>query len=375
MGSRWYGISGLDSNSMPTWAPITRSASGGGGVVTTDAPVTGRNRLWANKSSWVFRSHSYDPIDPNSATIAGHLKQALQKPGSNNQVILGCNTTNYSINFYYVDATTPRQDIRITDPYGESKIGGPNGYTKLADGTLIIPNVPVPPGAVGADGSDGSAAIFDPINNKQYEFWVLRPDTVRGSPYLMAIQGAHSDVVSTWDARWSPGLGASGSGLSMGQTCLSVDDFVVADSLGYFNRAIYFAVDQAWVNGSFVYPATRTDGWAGAANPYLVEGTRFIFPPDIDLTAYPNMPPFARMFAEGMKRGHPLVLGDRIGGGGGATSLEGASGLVNQFPSIFPDYGSVNRFYAQWWGSRDQWTQFTDFPFEEVVAIDPSVKY
>lgn len=367
---RWYGISGVDANGTFTWAPLTRSS--GGGTVTNESPLTGRPRMWSDKSRWVFRSHSNDLIDPNSAQIVNYLKQGLTKTG---KYILGCNIMSYSINFYYADASTPRQDIRITEQWASSKVGPPHGYTRLPDGTYVIPNVPVPAGASGADGSDGSAAIFDPDNNRIIECWILQPDTVRGGNYLQSMQGGHVDSVSTWDARWTPGLGVSGSGLGMSQTCLTVDDFMVGEQQGYFGRAIYFAIDQAWVTGTWRYPATRTDGFGGATYPYLEEGMRFILPSSFNVANYPTLTPFAKMVAENMRQGHPLVLADRISGGGGATSLEGASGLVHQFPSIFPTKNDVRNYYLRWFGGRDEWTQFTDFPWNEVIVIDKSVTF
>ena len=334
------------------------------GPVSVEIPNR-RGKVYVGQDKWVLSDNHSGGVDVNSAKLCADFATACTNRRYNYKCV-SHNTVSYSFAHFFAQPDTPLSTVIITDPWYDSKMGGRHGYDKLPDGRRGYANVPMPANAQGAPGSDGALILWDASRNTVYEFFIFGKNA---AGEWTARQGGRERSVSTWDGKWTAGLGCAGSSISISQTGLSMDDFDFAVQNGYFPRAIYCAVQLDCVKNTWRWPAQRTDG-NNPRYPLVSEGTRFILPSDFDVSRYPNLTPFAKALCETLRRGHPLIVADRIGADYGcSTSLECVDTLVKTQPERFPTAAAATAAYARLWGGKDQWHQMDGFPWDKLVAV------
>lgn len=197
----------------------------------------------------------------------------------------------WNVAFYQVPAGTVRVPVRFADCYGSG--GTPPVFT------AAMSSVPIPVGALPAAGDDSSLSIYDPSTDQLWEMWKAKKTNAGWE----ACWGGRIDKVSSSAGHFANGTGASGSGLAMAGTMVTMADV----RSGSIDHAVSLVVPTVRA-GEFSYPAQRTDGQSPDSNAPM-EGQRFRLDPSINVDSL-GLTPFGKMVARAAQE-HGFIVVDK----------------------------------------------------------------
>ncbi len=327
------------TTSRTTPAPVPGTRTGplprpGPGTSDRPRPLFSRDSFW-------YADVRKAPLAANSAAIVKNIKyQTEHFYATANRPNLAINITEYTPPFYYVDADTPRYNVKHYDCFKQGWV--PDGWETQMN------NVPIPTWALPSKGSDKEIGIYDKSTDTLWELWLF--DKRNGS-YSACWGGKISPVSHNVGAFTYP-WGCTATGLSLFGGTIMADEL----KAGVINHAIGLALPNAQ-HGSLSWPAMRGDGYNPSDDPTAPrQGQRFRLDPTVDLSTM-KLNPITRILAETAQK-YGFVLWDTSG----AVSLraENAIGLTslgqpNPYPSIF--------------GPIPQYEQLADFPWSLLQAI------
>jgi hypothetical protein len=172
--------------------------------------------------------------------------------------------TQYTYPVYYADSSTPLYSVKLSGRYS-------NVTSETTIQVLSAPRVSVPlsPSAVAAAGSDSQLIILKPSTGDEWGFWKLYKDS-SGNWY--ATNGYHYNT--NWSGVPPSGFGSRGAGVPYLAGLVRPCEI----ARGYIDHALAFAYD--YPTGSFVWPATKSDGKGTLAND-MPEGARLQLDPSL----------------------------------------------------------------------------------------------
>jgi hypothetical protein len=134
--------------------------NGGGGGSNGGAggsgPTTGAWRPFSNASPWNTPISQAPAIDANSAALVADLAAS-----SASTPYIWINIQQYSIPVFWVDASTPRQNVSVTVLAGQ-------GFGSGAPASSLVP---IPTGATPAAGTDRHLCIIDKQTQTEWGMW------------------------------------------------------------------------------------------------------------------------------------------------------------------------------------------------------------
>ncbi|MFN8109901.1 MAG: hypothetical protein U0Y82_08645 [Thermoleophilia bacterium] len=319
--------SGGGGTTTPRPPSTTPPATGGGGTTTTPA-VTRPARLFAAGSVWNSRVEGL-PLASDTAALSANLAGQAARTGT------WMNTTTWSVPVYVVGPNVPRVTVVDNDD-GDMNLAGQWRW-----GTVPLPTTAV---AAGPSGGDHHLVVWQPSSDTMWEFWNFsRAGGVPQSPH-----GARITGVSTFTGSIPAPFGATASGIPAAAGLVTSQDL----ARGSIDHALVIGLPYIRT-GSFLSPATRTDGWTTDATDPLM-GQRFRLDPAVDVAAL-NLPPLARMVALAVQR-YGLVVRD-------------TSGSVSFYGEDPVSTGS-NPFTAALAG-QDMGVVMRQFPWDHIQALAP----
>lgn len=293
----WYGSGG-----------VVRARRGGRGIVGGSATT---RDLRIASGAFIYQSARTMPLDPNSAAKTAFLVSKIRDRYSTYGAIA---TTDYGLPMYVADATTPR--IRV----GWNRATAYPGNLGYYDGPRIFENVPWPAEATPSTGTDKSIAIWSPVENRLWEFWLCEPD---GAGWK-ASNGGCVDHVTGWDGIYQPyqgmevhGIAAAGTGFA--PLVVQAGDVAAEITVGGgLDHAVYCALPfEAMAKNSdgtwpLSWPARRTEHQASnTAGTGIAIGQRLRFPATVDIDSW-TCHPAAKVIASAI-RDHGAVVVDGAG--------------------------------------------------------------
>jgi hypothetical protein len=251
-------------------------------------------RFFSATSFWNRNVRRHGPLDPHSAAVIGALGDEVTAElgdGSGPWI----NTSSYSVPVLRVARRLPTVRVRLASPYAVPSL------------RRAFSAVPLPPQARPAAGNDGHLVVWQPSNDRLWEFWHLR----RGPGGWQASWGGAIEGVSqssgAYDSSAWPGAtplwGASASSLSIAGGLITLQDL----NRGAINHALAMSI-PAVRGGVYALPARRTDG-ISPDPATLPEGAHLRLRPGLDLAKL-ELPPLTRMIAEAAQR-YGIFIRDR----------------------------------------------------------------
>lgn len=242
------------------------------------------------------------PLDPRGPAIAAQLARDV---ANNWGGVAPINVAKYGTGYAVAGPDTPRVDVKYVDC--QKKGATPPG---LYDGPTYFAQVPMPADAVPAPGSDGHLAVWDPTQDKLWEFWAASKDP---SGSWRACWGGRIDDVSTSAGQFRAPYGVSASGLAGAGFMIRLEEAKAAS----IDHAMGLVVMEAAPGHG--YPANRDDGTS--SNPAAVqEGTRLRLDPAVDVEALP-MNSLGKAVARAAQK-HGFIVCDK----GGAVAVVAETG-------------------------------------------------
>jgi hypothetical protein len=232
------------------------SVSGGTASATRGA-ASSCLRPYAPGSPWnrpIGRSPRYDPqSDFHLAALDGAL---TSDPRS------------YTFPVYEVTSRTPTQPVSLSGWFSHTSAGG----KRLRNTQGAVVQVPIPASARPAAGSDGQIIVVNRSTGEEWGFW--RAERRAGGGWS-ATNGYRYNV------RWSGVAPVSGSKFTARGSGIPYLAGLVRRceiARGRIDHALAFAYD--YPAGSFVHPATKSDG-KGSSPADLPEGARLQLDPKL----------------------------------------------------------------------------------------------
>lgn len=262
--SAGVGVALLERSTRPLPAP-TRTPTGSASV-TPDG--FGPYPSFADDSVFTVDVSSA-PLDPRGAPKTALLARHV---ADNWGGIAPLNVAKYGAGYAVADADTPRVDVTFVDC--QKKGATPPG---LYDGPKYFAQVPIPADAVPAPGSDGHLAVWDPGQDKLWEFWIATKDA---SGSWQACWGGRIDNVRSARGQFAAPYGVSAAGLAMAGAMVRLGEA----EAGRIEHAMGLVVMEAAPGHG--YPANRDDG-TSSHPAALQEGTRLRLDPAVDVEGLP----------------------------------------------------------------------------------------
>lgn len=277
--------------------------------VTEPIPSSGSGTLPADFGPYpafgadtVFRTDiSKAAVNPAGPAMTARLTSMVD---NNWGGVAPLNVAKYGAAYAVAVADTPKQDVRFVDC--QNKGARPPG---LYDGPKHFAQVPIPGDAVAAPGTDGHLAVYDPRQDRLWEFWIAQ----KTSDGWQACWGGRIDGVSRATGQFPAPYGVSASGLALTGLMVSLRDAQRHE----IDHAMGLVVMEAARGHS--YPANRDDGISD--NPAaLREGTRLRLDPAVDVTAL-QLTPLGKAVARAAQK-YGFIVVDK----GGAVAVVAETG-------------------------------------------------
>jgi hypothetical protein len=318
-----------------------------GVVATTVGPLAARA---ADPSSvpmpqaGVFNPYSQWHLNVAGSPLADRSPEMARGLAAQVQKYYGSATINidtYSTTFYTATSTTPRTDVAYNDCHGLGFFP-----PELKDSFL---SVPIPANAVPVGGTDAEMTIWDPRNDKLWEFWRLAKTSTGWS----ACYGGRIDSVSRNPGYFPRRTGATATSLPNAGGMIGIREA----QAGVITHALSLQLVDTERAGVYSYPAQRSDGYNPDAAPdRIAEGTRLRLDPTIDVTTL-NLPPLAAMVARAAQR-FGFIVTDK----GGAVAVLAESGIPAQRAT------GVNP-WTKLLNGQSRNTILKDFPWQHVQVL------
>ncbi len=307
----------------------------------TTEPGSGQSLLPVNfgPNSIYSKDISKAPVASNSRAMIKHLVPQVRDYWNG---VAAVNAYDYNVSFFTAKKDTPRQTVGFHDCQGK-------GYTPsgLYNGAKHFVDVPIPANAIQAKGNDGNLTIYDPHNDKLWEFWVASKD--RNNKWKACWGGSISNV-SRSNGVFPGHFGSTASGLTFAGSMIGIDEA----RAGQINHAMYLAIIKPKA-GEISWPAVRTDGWSKDANA-IPEGTRLRLDPSLDVTKL-GLTPFGEAVAKAAQK-YGFIVADKAG----AVNLSTESGLAQERATGKNPWDEI-------FGSTPSWEQMKNFPWEKLEAL------
>jgi len=175
------------------------------------------------------------------------------------------NLSQYGVAVYETDGSAPTHRVDCTMAWGPCD--------------LEQQPVPIPDGAQPSSGSDGAMVVLDRSTGRSYDFWQARP-SADGS-----WSTSWAGIADTNGDGYTPGAAQTGAGVP--RIAGVVRTFEIEQ--GHIPHALAFSTTNA-CEGTFRYPASKTDGGSGRAD-CIPEGARIQLDPQVDVAAIPGIAP------------------------------------------------------------------------------------
>jgi hypothetical protein len=289
---------------------------------TTSTPPSTQTPPYFQAADWLWKPIVSNPvIAANSATWVKYLSAA------NAQHVADLYDSGVTlVSATQITASTPRYDVRFTEPWGSDPFGS---YTVAIPLGLNLPS-----------GSDRQIAILDPNTGKAYGLW----------------QASYDGATNTWSAAWGGMTDLSGNGIdsSGSATATNIARYAGVVTTAEFsaavaahtgiNHALFISSDIA--GALFTGPATKSDGTniAGVTTP-IPEGTRIQLDPSINVDAIPGITDAEKVIAKTLQ-----TYGAYVGDQGGAR-------MAFVF-EVAPDATSPTNPGAVWTGAGLAWDYY-----------------
>lgn len=292
----------------------------------TDALFT--DHAFAPSSFWYQQIPANAPLHPNQVNLVKEIPRQMKAYYGT----VNINTTQYCAPLYIATKDTPRFNVGQYNPRKEP------GWAVHAGLAEQWKNVPISLDAKPSAGTDMEMAVYDPLNDMYYEFWLMRKTASGG-----------------WEARWGGRIQnvSKSDGVfpgTFGTTATSLPFLggqITAEELqrGEIRHAIGFSLVEAEHHNLFVWPAHRSDGWNPDKVPNRIkEGQRFRLNPAINIDSL-NLHPVAKIIAKAAQK-YGFVVWDKAG----AISLRTQNAIsypTNPYPALFnkvPSYEVLKGF-------------------------------
>lgn len=280
------------------------------------------------------------PLHPNSAKMIKHLTPQITNYYNG---VAAVNAYEYNVSLFTATANTPRQDVQFYDCQGKGYV--PDG---LFNGAGHYKSVPIPANAIAAKGNDKNLTIYDPVQDKLWEFWIAEPI---GGGKWRACWGGRIDNVSKNQGTFPGHYGATATSIAFAGGMISLDDV----RKGSIDHAMYLAIIEPKMWNEFWWPAQRSDGHSSHADA-VPEGAILRLDPSVNVDSL-NITPFAKMVAKAAQK-HGFVVADKAG----AVNVSTESGLAEQRATGKNPWDSI-------FGSTPSWEQLRGFPWDKMQVL------
>lgn len=269
-------------------------------------------RLFSETSVYNQQLPAATPLASNSAQLVSDFVSQVQKYYGH--VVI--NTTEWSTPVYVVGPE--QQTVAMV---GKSSIcPRPEGVYQGFQAQINA--VPMPADAVPAAGADKEVVVYQPSTGHLWELWRVLEESGRWT----ACWGGKITNARTSDGIFPSPYGAAASGLSLLGGQIHLEDL----EHGVIDHALEVLMPDT-ADGTFVWPADRTDGTSTASDA-IPEGTRLRLKPSLDLASLHLSAP-ALEIATAIQR-YGIIVGDTAG----------AVALSAQDPTPLIDEGKPNPY-------------------------------
>lgn len=301
--------------------------------------VSGDHAVNFSPNSFWFQDVSKAPVADNSQTLTDSLaSQVANWYGG----IAAFNAYKYNVALYKAAAGQATTDVTWVDCQNKGSLPE-NIYT----GKAYFKNVPIPDNAKPANGNDGELTVYDPTNDKLWDFWEAK----KTDSGWQACWGGRIDNVSQGQGQFQNGYGASATNLAIAGGMISLDDV----RRGYINHTMSLVIMNPAPFTQVSWPGQRSDG-AMDGGGVIREGQRLRLDPSLDLSKY-SLTPMARMIAVAAQK-YGFVVSDK----GGAVSVSTESGADH------PDANGANPWDAILAGTPD-YQVMRNFPWDKTQFL------
>jgi hypothetical protein len=194
-------------------------------------------------------------VDPNSAAEVATLPTNTSYPK------LGSDPTQYTFPVYYTTSSTPSQTVSLSGVF--SNVTGPSSMTRTSGQAV---QAPIPTNVQPASGSDSQIVVLNLSTGDEWGFWGF----TNSNGQMSATNGYHYNTL--WSGVPPSGFGSRGAGVPYLAGLVRPCEI----AQGHIDHALAFAYQNT--TSQFVYPATKSDGSAGAGIP---EGSHLQLDPSI----------------------------------------------------------------------------------------------
>lgn len=321
---------------VPATAPATAPAVTPGQVSTPPPPAESL-RLFSGESVFNEQLPGTVPLASDSSQlVSDFLSQVSKYQG---HVVI--NTTSWSSPVYVVGPNQPTIAL-----IGESSIcPRPEGvWSAFAE---QIAAVPIPPNAIPAAGSDKEIIIWQPATGHLWELWRV----LQENGHWTACWGGEITDANTSNGIFPAPFGAGASGLSLLGGQIHLEDLQHAS----INHALEVLMPDT-ANGTYVWPADRTDGTSTATDA-IPEGTHFRLNPNLNLSTL-HLTPAALTIATAIQR-YGIIVADTAGD----------VALTAQDPTPIINEGKPNPYNTL---LPNPYTELEAIPWSQLQAVSPS---
>lgn len=261
-------------------------------VVTVPTPTPAVSDALPTDAIFAPTSFWYQPIPANVPLHASSTQFAQDFVRQRNSYYntVAINSWNYASPVYIASADTPTVDIGFLDCQGK-------GYFDSGLKSQFTA-VPLPANAEAANGSDRELTIYDPVNNRLWDFWKF--DKASGK----ACWGGRMLDTKSSNGIFPFPYGTTATGLPF------IGGQITAEELrrGEIRHVIGISLVDAAPSNVVSWPAGRSDGNGTGIIP---EGTRFRLDPSINVDAL-SIHPVAKIIAKAAQK-YGFVVWDRAG--------------------------------------------------------------
>jgi hypothetical protein len=213
------------------------------------------------RSPWNAPIGSNPIVHPNSAGFVRAI--------SDNELPLSSDPDQYTPALFLFNKRTPRQRVELSGWFSTYDSGD---NSRMGHGYGSRQRVPVPAAVRAPSGSDSQVILWDPKRGIEYGFWQFGRDS---DGTIHATNGYRYHTTSRYRGRFADGLAGRGAGLPYLAGLVRPCEL----AQGRIRHALAFAYDSP--AGSFVYPASKSDG-VGDSSVDVPEGTRLQLNPALD---------------------------------------------------------------------------------------------
>lgn len=320
-------------------AVSSSTQSGGTLQATRELAIADPQYPFANTS--IFRRDlTTAPVDPQSSPMVNHLVQQITTKYNG---VAAVNTREYSNSVAVASASDPKVNVAFDDCQGKGAV--PEEVDPNRAGSAFH-QVPLPASASPSPGGDQQLSIWDPEQDKLWEFWKAE----RSGGGLKACWGGRIDDVSKSEGTFEGYTGATASGTAfMGQAVSAEEAAAAIESNRGINHIMYLALTDPASWDNVVWPAKRSDGHSTDPNA-IPEGARLRLDPSVDVDAL-DITPFAKAVAKGAQR-FGFLVADKAG----AVNISARFAPTESWDRVF--------------GGTPSFEVLRGFPWERMQVID-----